>query len=88
MQKIPKVSQVVPISHPGRTSILRLKEILDEEDRKCKRKGKAKDETKEVKRLPKDADHMMIRGTETNKMSNIIREQCLNNCFEQLSLTE
>ena len=53
-----------------------------EEDRKRKRKGKAKEETKEVKRPPKDTDQMMIKGAETNKLSNIIREQCLNNYFE------
>ena len=30
----------------------------------------------------------MIKGAETTKLSNIIREQCLNNFFKQLSLTK
>ena len=54
--KNPEVAQALRIPHPGGTSILRLKEILEEEDRKCKRKGKAKWESKEIKRPPKDPD--------------------------------
>ena len=93
MQKIPEVPQAFPIPQPQGTSILRLKEIVEEEERKRKRKGKAKEEPKEVKRLPKDSDQMMIKGAEeeeeeTNKLSDIIRSQCINNSFEQLSLSE
>ena len=46
MQKIPQVSQALPFPQSGGTSILRLKEIIDEEERKRKKKGKAKEEAK------------------------------------------
>ena len=51
MQKIPEVSQAFPIPHPGGTSILCLKEILEEEDRKRKRKEKPKRRLKKLSAL-------------------------------------
>ena len=41
MQKIPEIPQAFPIPEPQGTSILRLKEIIDEEDRKRKTKRKS-----------------------------------------------
>ena len=52
MQRAPEVPQTLPIPQPGGTSILRLKEIIEEEERNRKRKGKAKKEPKEIKRPP------------------------------------
>ena len=82
---LPKAPQPLPLAAPSvEPSILRLRRILEEED-KIKKEADHKGKKKQDE--PKASDQFMVQQTPLNPLTRIIHQQCLDQ-LPQISLNE